>query len=62
MHSYDIFWHFERRHWKLADIPFEDVPPALVRPEYVTIARSAVRGESNSIAATHGCLSEPETP
>jgi hypothetical protein len=40
-----------------------DVLPAIVRPEYVTIVRGAARGgESNSIAAAHGCLSEPETP
>lgn len=58
MHSYDVFRHYERNHWKLADIPFQDVRLDLVRPEYVTMARSAVMGESNSIAAQHGFLNE----
>jgi hypothetical protein len=58
MHSYDVFRHYERQQWRLSDIPFEDLRSDLVRPEYLRIARSAVMGESNSIAAQHGFFNE----
>jgi ferritin len=58
MHSYDVFRHYERNHWRLADIPFAEIRTDLVKPEYVTMAKSAVMGESNSIAAQHGFLNE----
>ena len=58
MHSNDVFLQFERNHWKLTDVDFSAVDKDLVRPEYVTIARSAVIGESNVIAAVHGFLNE----
>ncbi len=58
MHSYEVFRHNERNHWRLADIPFDTIDPAQVRPEYVTLAKSAVMGESNSIAAQHGFYNE----
>jgi ferritin len=58
VHSYDVFRHYERQHWRLADIPFDTVDPARARPEYVTMAKSAVMGESNSIAAQHGFYNE----
>jgi hypothetical protein len=58
VHSFDVFRHYERLHWNLADLGFGEVDPALVRPEYVTLAKSAVMGESNVIAAVHGFLAE----
>ncbi|MCK9904034.1 ferritin-like domain-containing protein [Frankia sp. Cpl3] len=58
MHSYDVFRHYERQVWRLADIPFDEVRPEAVRPEYIRIARGAVMGEANSIAAQHGFFDE----
>jgi hypothetical protein len=58
MHSYDIFRHYERLHWRLADLDFDRIDLAAVRPEYVTLAKSATMGESNVIAAVHGFLNE----
>lgn len=58
MHSSDVFEHYERNHWRLSDIDFTAVRRDLVRPEYVTLARSSVMGESNVIAAVHGFLNE----
>ena len=53
MHSLDIFRHYDRSHWRLADLDLSGIDPALVRPEYVTLVKSAVMGESNVIAAVH---------
>ncbi len=58
MHSYDVFSHYERLHWRLTDLDFGAIDPAAVRPEYVTLAKSATMGESNVIAAVHGFLNE----
>src|SRR5829696_7731765 len=58
MHSSDVFEHYERNHWRLSDVDFGAVRRDLVRPEYVTMARSSVMGESNVIAAVHGFLNE----
>jgi hypothetical protein len=58
MHSLDVFRHYERLHWRLSDLDLGGVDPALVRPEYVTLAKSATMGESNVIAAVHGFLNE----
>ncbi|WP_067445850.1 ferritin-like domain-containing protein [Nocardia alba] len=58
MHSYDVFRHYERQHWRLGDLDLDAIDPALVRPEYVTLAKSATMGESNVIAAVHGFLNE----
>ncbi|MFF0488201.1 ferritin-like domain-containing protein [Nocardia sp. NPDC003482] len=58
MHSYDVFRHYERLHWQLTDLSLGSVDPTLVRPEYVTLAKSAAMGESNVIAAVHGFLEE----
>ena len=58
MHSFDVFRHYERLHWRLADLDFAAIDRALVRPEYVTLAKSATMGESNVIAAVHGFLNE----
>jgi hypothetical protein len=58
MHSVNVFRHYERTHWQLSDIDFTAVRRDLVKPEYVTMAKSAVMGESNVIAAVHGFLNE----
>ncbi|MFL6129615.1 MAG: ferritin-like domain-containing protein [Mycobacteriales bacterium] len=58
MHSSDVFRHYERNHWRLSDLDFGGIRRDLVRPEYVTMARSSVMGESNVIAAVHGFLNE----
>jgi rubrerythrin len=58
MHSSDVFGHYERNHWRLSDLDFGAIRRDLVRPEYVTMARSSVMGESNVIAAVHGFLNE----
>jgi rubrerythrin len=58
MHSYDVFTHYERLHWRLSDLDFDSIDRAAVRPEYVTLAKSATMGESNVIAAVHGFLNE----
>lgn len=58
MHSFDVFHQYERHHWQLRDIDFAAIRRDLVRPEYITLARSAVMGESNVIAAVHGFLNE----
>ncbi|MFC8043418.1 ferritin-like domain-containing protein [Nocardia sp. NPDC057353] len=58
MHSYDVFRHYERLHWRLADLDLGAVDRSLVEPEYVTLAKSATMGESNVIAAVHGFLNE----
>ena len=58
MHSYDVFSHYERLQWRLTDLDFGSIDPAEVRPEYVTLAKSATMGESNVIAAVHGFLNE----
>jgi hypothetical protein len=58
MHSFDVFTHYERNHWQLSDIDFGAIDRDLVEPEYVMLAKSAVMGECNSIAATHGFFNE----
>jgi len=58
MHGYDVFRHYERKRWTLDDLPFDEIDPELVRPEYVTMVKSSVMGEANSIAAQHGFLNE----
>jgi hypothetical protein len=58
MHSLEVFRHYERNHWRLADIPFDEIKTADVRPEHVTMVKSALMGESNSIAAQHGFFNE----
>jgi len=58
MHSLDVFRHYDRSHWRLADLDLSVIDPTLVRPEYVTLVKSAVMGESNVIAAVHGFMNE----
>lgn len=49
---------FEKTQWQIQDVRWDAIRRDLVRPEYVTIAKSAVMGECNSIAAVHGFLNE----
>jgi len=58
MHGYDVFRHYERKRWTIQELPFDAVDSGLARPEYVTMVKSAVMGEANSIAAQHGFLNE----
>lgn len=58
MRTYEVFNQYERNHWKLSDVDFTAVRKDLVKPEYVAIAKGAVMGESNVIAAVHGFLNE----
>lgn len=58
MHSFDVFRQYERKHWLLSDVDFSAIRRDLVKPEYLTLAKSAVMGESNVIAAVHGFLNE----
>ena len=58
MHSNDVFQHYERNHWRLCDVDFGAIRRDLVRPEYVTIARSTVMGEGTIVAGVHGFLNE----
>lgn len=58
MHTADVFKHYERNHWKLTDIDFSAIRRDLVKPEHISIAKGAVMGESNVIAAVHGLLNE----
>ncbi|MDT3443360.1 ferritin-like domain-containing protein, partial [Pseudofrankia sp. BMG5.37] len=58
MHGYDVFRHYERKRWTLDELPFDEIDQDLVRPEYMTMVKSAVMGEANSIAAQHGFLNE----
>lgn len=58
MHAFDVFSHYERTHWRLTEVEWDAIRPELVEPDYVTMAKSAVMGECNSIAAVHGFLNE----
>lgn len=58
MHSFGIFNDYERSAWTLKSIAWSDIDAARVRPEYIKLAKSAVMGECNSIAALHGFLNE----
>jgi hypothetical protein len=53
-----VFNTYQRATWVLEQIPWDEFRPDLVRPEYVTLAKGAIMGESNSVAATHGLLNE----
>lgn len=58
MHAFDVFTHYEKSHWRMSDIDWDGIRHDLLEPEYVTMAKSAVMGECNSIAAVHGFLNE----
>jgi len=58
LHSLDVFRHYDRTHWTLDQLDLSAIDRSLVRPEHVTLVKSAVMGESNVIAAVHGFLNE----
>lgn len=58
MRSFRVFHEKERTRWTLKDIPWERLEASEVPRTYVMLAKSAVMGESNSIAAVHGFLNE----
>src|SRR5581483_10953347 len=58
MHSVGVFNNYELQRWKLSEIAWTDVDPSKVGPHDVSVVRSAVMGECNSIAALHGFLNE----
>jgi rubrerythrin len=58
MHSYELFNDYEKPEWRLNEIPWDTIDRTQVKAEYVRLARSAVMGECNSIAALHGFLNE----
>ncbi len=58
MHSIEVFRQYEGTHWKISDIDFAAIDKTRVKPEYLTLVKSAVMGESNVIAAVHGFLNE----
>ena len=33
MHSLDVFRHYDRSHWRLADLNLSDIDPTRVRPQ-----------------------------
>ncbi|GAA2529947.1 ferritin-like domain-containing protein [Winogradskya humida] len=58
LHSAGVFTRYQQATWELKDIPWDDFRPDLVEPDYITFAKGAIMGESNSVAATHGLLNE----
>lgn len=58
MYGFTAFHRYERSRWTLKDLPWQDIKKGAVSPEYIMLARSAVMGECNSIAAVHGFLNE----
>lgn len=59
--TYDLFRRYEGQSWRLCDLPWDRLDPSKAKPEYVRLARSAIMGECNSIAAQHGFLNESPT-
>ncbi|MCG8422278.1 MAG: ferritin-like domain-containing protein [Proteobacteria bacterium] len=58
MHSFELYHNYEKHEWTLKDIPWDQIDRDVVKPEYIKLARSAVMGECNSVAALHGFLNE----
>lgn len=56
--TYELFRRYEGQGWRLCDLPWDQLDPSKAKPEYVRLARSAIMGECNSIAAQHGFLNE----
>lgn len=56
--TYDLFCRYESQNWAIRDLPWERLEPSKAKEEYVRLARSAIMGECNSIAAQHGFLNE----
>ena len=57
-HSFDVFRHYERLHWRLSDLGLDDIQRHLVRPEYISLVRGVVVGEATSLPGQHGLLNE----
>ena len=58
LHSALVFTSYQHATWVMEQIPWDEFRPDLVEPEYITFAKGAIMGESNSVAATHGLLAE----
>src|SRR5262249_16410611 len=58
LHSAQVFTSYQRATWVMEQIPWNEFRPDLVAPESIVFANVASRGESNSVAATHGLLEE----
>lgn len=58
LHSYQVFTSYQHATWEMRHIPWHEFDPGLVRPEHVVFVKSAIVGESNSVAALHGLLNE----
>ncbi len=58
LHSFLLFHRYEKTRWLVKDIPWSQIEPEEISVEHITIAKSAVMGECNSIAAAHGFLNE----
>jgi hypothetical protein len=56
--TFDLFCRYEAQAWSLQDLPWQRLEPTKAKREYVRLARSAIMGECNSIAAQHGFLNE----
>lgn len=56
--TYDLFCRYENSAWSLRELPWERLDPSKAKDEYLRLARSAIMGECNSIAAQHGFLNE----
>jgi hypothetical protein len=59
--SYDLFCRYEGQAWSIRDLPWDRLAPAKATDLYRRLARSAIMGECNSIAAQHGFLNESPT-
>jgi hypothetical protein len=58
MSTYDLFCRYETQAWAIRDLPWDRLAPDRAHADYVRLARSAIMGECNSIAAQHGFLDE----
>lgn len=58
MHSFDVFHAYEKAEWRMRDIVWSEIRKDLVKPEYISIAKSAVMGECNTVAQVHSFLTE----
>ncbi|HEY6493701.1 MAG TPA: ferritin-like domain-containing protein [Trebonia sp.] len=57
-HSFDVFQHYERLHWRLSDLGLDAITRDLARPEYVSLVRGVVVGEATALPGQHGFLNE----
>jgi hypothetical protein len=56
--AFELFCRYEGHAWTIRDLPWDQLAPAKASEIYVRLARSAIMGECNSIAAQHGFLNE----